>query len=95
MIYGMASFPFPQLMELREKYTYNITPFSAAMSTGGQRSKKGVTNIFSDDDEVDEDDLMENINCFTGMFPMQSSSSPAKTRQLSEYCIWNSSNFLD
>lgn len=23
----MAVFPFPQLAELREKYTYNITPF--------------------------------------------------------------------
>lgn len=25
----MAPFPFPQLAELREKYTYNITPFPA------------------------------------------------------------------
>ena len=40
-IYTMSPFPFPHLSDLREKYTYNITPFSAAMSTGGQRSKKG------------------------------------------------------
>lgn len=26
----MAPFPFPQLAELREKYTYNITPFPTA-----------------------------------------------------------------
>lgn len=26
-VYSMAVFPFPQLAELREKYTYNITPF--------------------------------------------------------------------
>ncbi|MEE6524067.1 hypothetical protein FKM82_023277 [Ascaphus truei] len=26
-VYSMAQFPFPQLAELREKYTYNITPF--------------------------------------------------------------------
>ncbi|PWA22204.1 hypothetical protein CCH79_00017435 [Gambusia affinis] len=29
-VYSMAPFPFPQLAELREKYTYNITPFPTA-----------------------------------------------------------------
>ncbi len=33
-IYSIAPFPHPQLNELREKYTYNITPFTAAMATG-------------------------------------------------------------
>ena len=69
-VYTMAPFPFPHLTELREKYTYNITPFSAAMSTGGQRSKRGVTSIFSDDDDViDDDEILESIGCFTGMLP--------------------------
>jgi len=27
--YRVASFPFPHLKQLREKYTYNITPFAA------------------------------------------------------------------
>ena len=88
MIYGMAPFPFPQLVELREKYTYNITPFSAAMSTGGQRSKKGVTSIFSDDEEVDEEELMENINCFTGIFPTPQNLSPSKGRALGEWIFF-------
>lgn len=30
-VYSMAPFPFPQLAELREKYTYNITPFPATI----------------------------------------------------------------
>jgi hypothetical protein len=30
-VYSMAPFPFPQLAELREKYTYNITPFPATV----------------------------------------------------------------
>ena len=69
-VYTMAPFPFPHLSELREKYTYNITPFSAAMSTGGQRSKRGVTSIFSDDDDViDDEEMLESIGCFTGMLP--------------------------
>ena len=29
LAYRVASFPFPHLNQLREKYTYNITPFAA------------------------------------------------------------------
>ena len=29
LAYRVASFPFPHLKHLREKYTYNITPFAA------------------------------------------------------------------
>lgn len=35
-VYSMATFPFPQLAELREKYTYNITPFPAAVKSIGR-----------------------------------------------------------
>lgn len=78
-VYTMAPVPFPQLSELREKYTYNITPFQAAMSTG-RKPTKAITNIFSDDDEIDEEDIMDNINCFTGIFPQQ--PLPSRSRQL-------------
>ncbi len=81
-IYSMAPFPFPQLTDLREKYTYNITPFTAAMSTGQRPTRKGGMNIFSDDDEIDEDDLVDQIGCFTGMFPQQ--VSPSKNKPLSK-----------
>ena len=64
----MAPMPLPHLNELREKYTYNITPFSAAMNSG--RKKSGVqTSIFSEE-ELDDEDLM-NVSCFTGMMGQQ------------------------
>uniref|UniRef100_A0A8C5BZF0 Rab-GAP TBC domain-containing protein n=1 Tax=Gadus morhua TaxID=8049 RepID=A0A8C5BZF0_GADMO len=45
-VYSMAVFPFPQLAELREKYTYNITPFPTS----------GRSNSRSSDDDADMDD---------------------------------------
>ena len=47
--------------------------------------------MFSDDDEVDEDDLMENINCFTGIFPSPN-LSPAKAKPLSKHDLSASHN---
>jgi len=35
-VYAMAVFPFPQLAELREKYTYNITPFPTSVKSSGR-----------------------------------------------------------
>lgn len=35
-VYSMAVFPFPQLAELREKYTYNITPFPSSVKSNGR-----------------------------------------------------------
>ena len=74
-IYSMAPFPLPHLAELREKYTYNITPFTAAMSTGRRPTPRGKTSmsIFSDDEDWDEDDIVDQINCFAGIFPAQGS----------------------
>lgn len=37
----MAVFPFPQLAELREKYTYNITPFPTSVKSNGRLVQKG------------------------------------------------------
>lgn len=42
----MAPFPFPQLSEFREKYTFNIRPLSSLV-------KKGV-NLFCNDDDDDD-----------------------------------------
>ncbi|XP_061662150.1 TBC1 domain family member 30 isoform X2 [Syngnathoides biaculeatus] len=47
-VYGMAAFPFPQLAELREKYTYNITPFPTSVKPSGSG--------WESDDEADDDD---------------------------------------
>ncbi|XP_014677057.1 PREDICTED: TBC1 domain family member 30-like isoform X2 [Priapulus caudatus] len=60
-IYSMAPFPFPEVTELREKYTYNITPLHSTAKR---------VNIFSDDEtEMTEDDMAATIGCFTGMIP--------------------------
>lgn len=56
IICNMASFPFPQLAELREKYTYNIRPFSSSI----YQLKNSFVNMLNnsvqrliDDDEED------------------------------------------
>uniref|UniRef100_A0A8C6UCG9 TBC1 domain family member 30 n=1 Tax=Neogobius melanostomus TaxID=47308 RepID=A0A8C6UCG9_9GOBI len=55
-VYSMAVFPFPQLTELREKYTYNITPFPTSVKSNGSG---GLGNWESDDDaEMDDEDAM-------------------------------------
>ncbi|XP_077399534.1 TBC1 domain family member 30 isoform X2 [Vanacampus margaritifer] len=58
-VYGMAAFPFPQLAELREKYTYNITPFPTSVKPNGSG--------WESDDEtaeaVDEDAVMSALGC--------------------------------
>uniref|UniRef100_A0A096M6J6 TBC1 domain family member 30 n=1 Tax=Poecilia formosa TaxID=48698 RepID=A0A096M6J6_POEFO len=57
-VYSMAPFPFPQLAELREKYTYNITPFpTAAKPDPVLSSSSGPSGWDSEEDaDVDDDD---------------------------------------
>ncbi|XP_022702208.1 uncharacterized protein LOC111267900 isoform X1 [Varroa jacobsoni] len=63
-IVSMASFPFPQLQELREKYTFDIRPF--AHNTTSAHRKSSIRNLVGlrlfdteedDDGELDEDQL--------------------------------------
>lgn len=42
----MAPFPFPQLADIREKYTFNIRPLTSLV-------KKGVNLFYSDEEEDD------------------------------------------
>ncbi|XP_068611406.1 TBC1 domain family member 30 [Brachionichthys hirsutus] len=55
-VYAVAAFPFPQLAELREKYTYNITPFPTSVKSGGSGGLGGLGGWESDDDDADMDD---------------------------------------
>ena len=48
----IATFPFTEVSELREKYTYNITPWSLGIGV----AKKGLRILYSDDEEDDDDD---------------------------------------
>ncbi|CAG2062404.1 unnamed protein product, partial [Timema podura] len=53
-IVTIAPFPFPELPDLRDKYLYNITPWTQTVSTA---AKRGLRLFYSDDDEeTDEDD---------------------------------------
>ncbi|KAJ7329783.1 hypothetical protein JRQ81_015957 [Phrynocephalus forsythii] len=61
-VYSMAQFPFPQLSELREKYTYNITPFPASVkSTSGRLGK--IRDSDDENDLDDEDSIANVIGC--------------------------------
>ncbi|CAN9508433.1 unnamed protein product [Ophioblennius macclurei] len=61
-VYSMAVFPFPQLAELREKYTYNITPFPTSVKSNGS---SGLGGWESDDDADmdDEDSVVTALGC--------------------------------
>nr|XP_027209984.1 TBC1 domain family member 30-like [Penaeus vannamei] len=52
-VVGMAPFPFPGLAELRDKYTYNITPWTQSVSSV---AKRGLRLFYSDDDDDDNDE---------------------------------------
>ena len=47
----IAAFPFVEVAELREKYTFNITPWSLGIGV----AKKGLRILYSDE-ELDEDE---------------------------------------
>ncbi|XP_032203045.1 TBC1 domain family member 30 isoform X4 [Mustela erminea] len=70
-VYSMAPFPFPQLAELREKYTYNITPFPATVkptSVSGRHGK--VRDSDEENDPDDEDAVATAVGClgpFSGL----------------------------
>lgn len=65
MVYNMAPFPYPKIVELREKYTYNIHPLANNASSekkshkDNKKTKDGY--ISSDDDDDDVNQL--NIGC--------------------------------
>ena len=48
----IAPFPFTEVSELREKYTYNITPWSLGIGV----AKKGLRILYSDDEDEDDDE---------------------------------------
>ncbi|XP_074936995.1 TBC1 domain family member 30 isoform X2 [Phalacrocorax aristotelis] len=63
-VYTMAQFPFPQLAELREKYTYNITPFPAAVKSTSLSGKLGRTRDSDEENDLDDEDSIANaIGC--------------------------------
>lgn len=53
-LYSMAPFPFPQMAELREKYTYNINPFPIPVKLS--ESQRSLSKTKDSDEEIDLDD---------------------------------------
>ncbi|KAE8615463.1 hypothetical protein XENTR_v10008529 [Xenopus tropicalis] len=63
-VYSMAQFPFPQLAELREKYTYNITPFPAPVKSASFSGRTSKMRDSDEENEIDEDDVNANaVGC--------------------------------
>ncbi|XP_065538234.1 TBC1 domain family member 30 isoform X3 [Lathamus discolor] len=63
-VYTMAQFPFPQLAELREKYTYNITPFPATVKSTSHSGRLGRTRDSDEENDLDDEDSIANaIGC--------------------------------
>ncbi|MPD04827.1 TBC1 domain family member 30 [Portunus trituberculatus] len=57
-VVGMAPFPFPGLADLRDKYTYNITPWTQSVSSV---AKRGLRLFYSDDDDDENDEDNQTI----------------------------------
>ncbi|XP_064417137.1 TBC1 domain family member 30 isoform X2 [Latimeria chalumnae] len=98
-VYSMAAFPFPQLAELREKYTYNITPFPAPVKTAlpsGKQSKNGDSDEEFDMD--DEDAIANAIGClgpFSGLIAPELQKSQKSGKDQREEQSLRSSNIAE
>ncbi|XP_042102903.1 TBC1 domain family member 30 isoform X11 [Ovis aries] len=70
-VYSMAPFPFPQLAELREKYTYNITPFPATVKPTSVSGRHGKVRDSDEENDPDDEDVIANaVGClgpFSGL----------------------------
>ena len=70
----MAPFPYPKIVELREKYTYNIHPLASNLSPekkvkSGQKPNDGYVSSDDEDDDVNQ----MNIGCLGLLSPQGSS----------------------
>ncbi|XP_029471574.1 TBC1 domain family member 30 isoform X2 [Rhinatrema bivittatum] len=69
-VYSMAQFPFPQLLELREKYTYNITPFPAPVKSASISGRLNKTRDSDEENDLDDEDIANAVGClgpFSGL----------------------------
>ncbi|KAM5170980.1 TBC1 domain family member 30 isoform 2-T2 [Mantella aurantiaca] len=62
-VYSMAPFPFPQLAELREKYTYNITPFPAPVKSASFSGRPSKMRDSDEENDEDEDINANSVGC--------------------------------
>ncbi|KAM6437890.1 TBC1 domain family member 30 isoform 2-T2 [Liasis olivaceus] len=97
MVYSMAQFPFPQLSELREKYTYNITPFPASVKSTA--SRLGKIKDSDEENEIDDEDSIANvIGClgpFSGFLAPELQKYQKHFKDLNQEQSFGSSNIAE
>uniref|UniRef100_UPI00358F2058 TBC1 domain family member 30 n=1 Tax=Myxine glutinosa TaxID=7769 RepID=UPI00358F2058 len=91
-VYALAPFPFPQLAELQEKYTYNITPLQA--STRMPTHSSSLQTKFDSDEEIElEDDevLQPSVGCLNPLGNFWATVGQQKGTQQDKVDLWEGS----
>uniref|UniRef100_H2YNC1 Rab-GAP TBC domain-containing protein n=1 Tax=Ciona savignyi TaxID=51511 RepID=H2YNC1_CIOSA len=86
LAYRITSFPFPHLSQLREKYTFNITPFAAENSDdrSADENQEGVTQNTSEIANFDDSPFF----CFPGLTsPIPLSPSNTKMKSVKQQSL--------
>ncbi|XP_063111144.1 TBC1 domain family member 30 isoform X3 [Cavia porcellus] len=98
-VYSMAPFPFPQLAELREKYTYNITPFPAAVKATSVSGRRGKVRDSDEENEPEDEDAIANaVGClgpFTGLLVPELQKYQKQIKEASEDQSLTSNNIAE
>ncbi|XP_044849203.1 TBC1 domain family member 30 isoform X2 [Mauremys mutica] len=98
-VYSMAQFPFPQLAELREKYTYNITPFPAAVKSTSVSGRPGRTRDSDEENDLDDEDSVANaVGClgpFSGLLAPELQKYQKQIKDQNEEQSLGSSNIAE
>ncbi|KAG8514126.1 TBC1 domain family member 30, partial [Galemys pyrenaicus] len=98
-VYSMAPFPFPQLAELREKYTYNITPFPATVKPTSISGRPGkVRDSDEENDPDDEDAIADAVGClgpFSGLLAPELQKYQKQIKEPNEEQTLRSNNIAE
>ncbi|XP_035950012.1 TBC1 domain family member 30 isoform X1 [Halichoerus grypus] len=98
-VYSMAPFPFPQLAELREKYTYNITPFPATVKPTSVSGRHGKVRDSDEENDPDDEDAIANaVGClgpFSGLLAPELQKYQKQIKELNEEQSLRSNNIAE
>ncbi|XP_036863053.1 TBC1 domain family member 30 isoform X2 [Manis javanica] len=98
-VYSMAPFPFPQLAELREKYTYNITPFPATVKPISISRRHGKVRDSDEENDPDDEDAVANaVGClgpFSGLLAPELQKYPKQIKEPNEEQSLRSNNIAE
>ncbi|XP_045685830.1 TBC1 domain family member 30 isoform X4 [Phyllostomus hastatus] len=98
-VYSMAPFPFPQLAELREKYTYNITPFPATVKPTSISGRHGKVRDSDEENDPDDEDAIANaVGClgpFSGLLAPELQKYQKQVKEPNEEQSLRSNNIAE